>query len=179
MYQIRTHTHDTSGWQHVALTPWSRTQRDACRPRRHGSHGSFKIPLRWRRQQQRQRSSGHAGGREVLAPEMHYSIHIDDLYHACISSVFCCISDDSWMYLSLSEALKCYIRDTFWIMRRIHSNTCDGIIQIHMLDALSRHTVLGKPFIHTNQFKRLTRGIVYLLCMVRAAQASPDSVGFG
>ena len=50
-------------------------------------------------------------------------------------------------------------------MRRIHSNTCDGIIQIHMLDALSRHTVLGKPFIHTNQFKRLTRGIVYLLCI--------------
>ena len=34
-----------------------------------------------------------------------------------------------------------------------------------MLDALSRHTVLGKPFIHTNQFKRLTRGIVYLLCI--------------
>ena len=57
------------------------------------------------------------------------------------------------MYLSLSEALKCYIRDTSWIMREIHSNTYDRYIQIHMLDALSRHTVKSG----------LTRGIVYLL----------------
>ena len=57
------------------------------------------------------------------------------------------------MYLSLSEALKCYIRDTSWIMREIHSNTYDWYIQIHMLDALSRHPVKSG----------LTRGIVYLL----------------
>ena len=35
----------------------------------------------------------------------------------------------------------------------IHSNTYDRYIQIHMLDALSRHTVKSG----------LTRGIVYLL----------------
>ena len=44
-------------------------------------------------------------------------------------------------------------RDTSWIMREIHSNTYDRYIQIHMLDALSRHTVKSG----------LTRGIVYLL----------------
>ena len=38
-------------------------------------------------------------------------------------------------------------------MREIHSNTYERYIQIHMLDALSRHTVKSG----------LTRGIVYLL----------------
>ena len=51
-------------------------------------------------------------------------------------------------------------------VRRIHSNTCAGYIQIHMLDALSRHTVLGKPFIHTNQLKWADpRDCVNLLCV--------------